>query len=100
GVALGVAFADLLVVGLAADGARLDGLHRRYRHVEFARKLGVNGSIGFLDEVGARRAFNLGAVHAGVTAVIDVTDTDRIVETRDVGVVGEAVMLLLRIVEK
>src|SRR5690606_10825524 len=37
-VALGIAFADLLVVGLAAYGARLDRLHRGNRHVELARQ--------------------------------------------------------------
>ncbi len=99
-VALGVALADHLVIGLlAAVGLVLDRLESGERGVDldggFVRRLRrERGGVG-----GDRGAFDHRAVDAGVLAAIDRGDADLVIIMRVVGVVGEAVVLLLRIVE-
>ncbi|KAF1853461.1 hypothetical protein Lal_00013818 [Lupinus albus] len=99
-VALVVVGGDHLVVGhLAAVGGVLDRLHRLHGvgHGGLDRGVGVGGLGG--DQLRQRGTRDGLAVGALVAAVIDVHHADFVVIVRVVGVVGEAVMLLFRIVQ-
>ena len=100
GIAGLVALGDLLVVGLAGERPRLDRLHLGHRGVKLAGQFAVESRVRFPDDRLQGRTFHDAAVEALVAAEIGGADADRVVEVRDVGVVGEAIMLLLGIVQE
>src|SRR5439155_15186781 len=68
------------------------GVHVRRQPLALGRRLGR-------DIVGERGAAHLGAVQPGIAALVDVHHSDFVIVVRVVGVVAEAVMLLLGVVQ-
>ena len=95
----GVAGGEHLVVVGARLGGDLDLEELQDRAVERRPEVGVDRRVGGGDEGGDRRPLDDAAVGAHVAAVVDVADAEPVVEVAVVGVVGEAVVLLLGVVE-
>src|SRR5690554_2510692 len=99
GIAFLVALPDHLVVGLHLFGAGLHGLHGLEGGLQLVTHFRIERRIFGLDEVGQAGAFHGGAIHPVILAQVDIHHAELIVEMRIMGVVGEAVVLFLGIVQ-
>src|SRR5690606_18028495 len=94
-VAFGVVGGDQLVVVHAGGGAVHQGLQTGLGGVQVGLQGGVGVGIHLGHQRGQARAAQDVAVHPAVFAQVDVADAQAVVEVRVVGVVAEAVMLVL-----
>src|SRR5262245_20111681 len=94
-----VPLADHLVVGLGRERAQVEGVHRLHGGVELRSHFGIDfGRLG-ADEVGYARARHQRSIDAAIGAEIDIANAERVEEVGSMSVVGEAIVLLLRIVD-
>ncbi|MNL18022.1 hypothetical protein D3C87_1391490 [compost metagenome] len=68
--------------------------------VQLRQHLVVQCLVLGADQFRQRGARHLRPVHAGIVAGIGRRDADRVVKMRIIGVVGEAIMLLFRIMQQ
>ena len=99
GVAFGIPLADHLVVRLGGERAKIERVHRLHGGVELGSHLGIDLRRLGLDQVRHAGPGHQAPVGTPIGAEIDIADAERVEEMRGVGVVGEAIVLLLGIVE-
>src|SRR6476620_4071998 len=94
-----IPLADHLVVGLDHDAAAVELAHGVHGELDLGPHRVIDLRRLRLDQVRHARALHHRAVNASIAADIDVADAERVEIVRGESVVGEAIMLLLGIVD-
>src|SRR5262245_4012908 len=94
-----VPLADHLVVGLGRERAQVERVHRLHGGVELRPHFVIDfGRLG-ADEVGDARTRHQRPVDAAISAEIDIANAECVEEVVGMSVVGEAIVLLFRVVD-